>query len=270
MPLLIHSETLKEIVAAAAQHGSRECMGLLLSERGEAAVTGAYLLEAETSCAHAESPPEAIRAAVLEIRGAGRTPRGMFHSHGRHPVFHSGVDHETAHRLLPAMAEANFEAAEGPATPWVVSPSRAALPLRGGRVQFHELAPEAPERAAFDGQAVWRSIGYSFRETAEAAATISAARLELAAGGVAVTLTLPEGATLTSRTEEADGARVARVYSLVVNSRGETEAGCLVFAEVGGESFQRFEPCELITMARESDGPAGGRFLIPAPRFLAA
>jgi len=168
------------------------------------------------------------------------------------------------------MAEANLEPAGTPSTPWVVSPARAALPLRNGRVQFHDLSAPAPSQVAFDAEPAWQWVRYQARETAEPAATLSAGVLELAAGGIAVTVGLPAGLAVSATVADTAPARLARIYSLVVNCRGDANAKCLVVAEVGTEWFQRLDPCEVMTISREAAPAEGGRFLSAGARLLVA
>jgi proteasome lid subunit RPN8/RPN11 len=267
MPLLILSRVLREMHRAARAHNNDECMGLLTSLPGETAITGAYLLDAEVAPAHAEADPMALKHAADEIRASGQVARGLFHSHGRHPVFHSGTDHTTVHRILPAMAEANFERHGGRATPWIAEPGHAALPLADGRVLAYRLAARP---GSFDYEPEWTSIRFARRDTTEPTAMHTAGRLELAAGGVALICGLPEGVTLTSTVSDDAPSRTARLYSVVVNCAGDYEAKCLVVAEIGGEAFVRLDPCEILDVDDDSAPRSGGRFLTARPRLLVA
>ena len=112
--LTIEQPILDGILSAAAEAGSRECMGLLASGMGKRSrITGACRLPAQASGSQAEADPLAIRQAVEMFRKRRQRPVGLWHSHGSHGVFHSTVDDQTVMRLLPAMAEWNFESPEG-------------------------------------------------------------------------------------------------------------------------------------------------------------
>jgi hypothetical protein len=267
MNVQILSRVMDEMHRAARAHGGDECMGLLTSFPGEPAITGAYLLDAKVAPAHAEADPIALKRAADEIRAGGQVARGLFHSHGKHAVFHSGTDHTTVHRILPAMAETNFERLGSPATPWIAEPGHAALPLADGRVRTYRLTAES---GTFDEAADWTATKLVRHETREPAATHTTGRLELAAGGVVLSCGVPDGATLTSTESDDAPSRTARLYSVVVNCAGDFEAKCLVVAEVGGEAFMRFEACEILTVESDDTARPGGRFLTWRPRLLVA
>jgi len=267
MTVLIHSRVLREMHRAARAHNHDECMGLLTSLPGEPAITGAYLLDAEVAPAHAEADPIALKHAADEIRASGQVARGMFHSHGKHAVFHSGTDHDTVHRILPAMAEANFERHGTPGGPWTAGPGHAALPLADGRVRTYHLSAKV---GSFEETLDWTTIRFSRRDTAQPTATHTTGLLELAVGGVVLSCGVPESATLTSTESDDAPARTARLYSVVVNCAGDYEAKCLVVAEFGSEGFVRFEPCEILEVETDAAARPGGRFLTSRPRLLVA
>jgi len=260
--LRIDRQVLREIHGIARAHGADECMGLLCSLPRETAISSAYLLAAETAPGHAETEPLAIKHGAEEIRASGQTPRGVFHSHGKLAVFHSAVDDTTMRRILPAMADSVVERFGGLTTPWTAEPGQAALPLPDGRVRVFRLTAGPVTCGA---EVEWTGIRLERRETAEPAATHRVGELELAAGGIVMKLGVPEGASLTAIDSDTAPARVARLYSLVVNCAGEFDARCLELTEIGAETSVKFEPCEILPACDDEARPAGGRFLTARP-----
>src|SRR5690242_18758272 len=108
-PLTLTSIAMSLIDDHVRAAGARECLGFLASEPGTAAVTAIEYLPSRASSAHADAAPMAVKAAADRLAARGLIARGLWHSHGRLPVFHSGTDLATMHRLLPAMAAANTE-----------------------------------------------------------------------------------------------------------------------------------------------------------------
>jgi len=257
MTVRIHSQVLRELHSTARAHGSDECMGLLIGDPGEQAIAGAYLLEAESSPGHAEAEPITLKRAAAEIRAGGQIVRGIFHSHGKHPVFHSATDHATVARILPALAETNFERSGTRPTPWLAGPGHAVLPLADGRVRTYALS--APPDS-LDPAPDWTHVRFERRETEKNTAVHTAESLVLAAGGLALTLGLPDGATLSAVVSDPATARLARLFSVVVNCSGDFEAMCLIVAEVGAESFEKLLPCEILAVEGDTEA-SGGRLL---------
>ncbi len=107
-PLKITHGLLHAIDVEVQLADSFECLGLLASERGADWVTDMEVLPARASASHAEAAPIAVARAAESLRSRGLVPRGLWHSHGHLPVFHSGTDHGTIDRLLPGMAAWNL------------------------------------------------------------------------------------------------------------------------------------------------------------------
>ncbi|MCX6620023.1 MAG: Mov34/MPN/PAD-1 family protein [Acidobacteria bacterium] len=249
MPLMIHQMVLSEIDDAAARAGRQECMGLLASTPGAVTITQMCILPAVASPTRAEASPMALRLAADRFRDAGLVPRGIWHSHGHAAVFHSGTDHGTIERLLPAMAPWNFERPRhAVANPTVTARDEAALPLKDGRIMRIRLVGEAlPIAEAYEATG-WGRISTAFTDPKDSdpRATYSGSMLELESGGVVLSLAIPEGASVHSSVQDNSSHRVARLYSLVVNTRGERATECLVVTEWDGRCHLQQEPCELL------------------------
>jgi hypothetical protein len=212
------------------------------------AVTEVVLLPATASAVQAEAAPIDIKECMQRLLARGRVPRGLWHSHVG-PVYHSATDHATVTRWLPSMAAWNIEPRSAPhqiQQPTLTGPDTARLPLADGHVvHFTLLGPPIPGLAAHQ-RATWRAVSIDLRRTGQRPrATLTPPLLRLEAGGVAVSLLLPDGASIAARREDAAAYRVARVYSLVVNGRGETCAACLTIYEIGTECLTQQKPCAI-------------------------
>jgi proteasome lid subunit RPN8/RPN11 len=260
--MLISSRALDEIERAARFAAHKECMGILASPPDTRAITDAYLLHADASCSHAEADPVSMKEAASQLAENNLVPRGMWHSHGSHDVYHSRTDLATIERLLPAMADSNLEPnVDDFIGPILQGPDVAAVKLADGRMLTIQLIGH--QAGVFlDPTPMWRDI--AFRRTDRDAPPIAIydRKVALCGKGVVLELTVPEGCTVTSALKEP-GSRVARLYSLVVNNRGSHEARCLLLVEVNGLVFTRIEPCELIT---REEGPARNGRLLTCPR----
>jgi hypothetical protein len=261
MPMLIRDYVLRALEREARLNEDREYLGWLISQPGEVAITGAYLLNAKTTSCSAEAAPLSVKKAVNDIRRSNNILRGMVHSHGRLGVGHSATDTDTIHRLLPAMAEQNFARPNTPATPWVEASSCAFLPLPSGLEMVVRLIPLDSSAAAFEPPC-WTYIRFAATDTREPGVHVFAGRVELVAGGTVLILGLPDGWHISSAVEDRSAARVAHLFSLIVNSRGNFEAKCLVIAEMGEKTFLRLDPCEILAVYSESTIRGGGRFLV--------
>jgi proteasome lid subunit RPN8/RPN11 len=263
MPLMIHQMALSEIDDAASRAGRQECMGLLASIPGAVTITQMCILPAVASATHAEASPMALRLAGDRFRDAGLVPRGIWHSHGHAAVFHSGTDRGTIERLLPAMAPWNFERpGHAVAAPTVTARDEAALPLKDGRIMRIRLVGEAlPIADAYEATG-WSRISTAFTDLKDSdpRATYSGSMLQLESGGVVLALSLPEGTSVHSSVQDGSSHRVARLYSLVVNTRGERVAECLVVTEWDGRCHLQQEPFELVQICDREERRDDGLF----------
>jgi proteasome lid subunit RPN8/RPN11 len=270
MSFLIHRETLEEIDRAAKIAGNNECMGLLASPRESPAITNMCILPAVASAAHAEASPLALRAHMESLVSKGLIPRGIWHSHGKLPVFHSGTDHGTMERLLPAMAPWNFaRPAHAIASPAVTASNSAVLPLADGRVMtFTITGSSLPEGYGYE-LAEWRGISTTFGTDPDAvqAAGFDGAVLALEGRGVRIELGIPEGATVQSCVQDRASYRTSTLFSLVVNVRRERFAEGLEVLDIGGESRTRVIPCDITLIGGEVQA---ARQEIEIPGFLRA
>jgi len=254
--LRIARATLESIFEMAREAGADECMGLLAARPGEATIDAAPPLDAEASPARAEAEPLSIRDCVEGLARKGFVPKGIWHSHGDSEPFHSNVDVETIHRLLPAMAPSNLRPlTDDDASPRVRAMDEASLPTPGGPAwRFVMNGPPV------EGLAAWTRVGWSSIQTSfiptdvEPSAQLIGNQLRLMGGGVRLDLGIPEGASLRWRRAESQAARWAHLYSLVVNSRADRFCECFVAIDVAGRITGRLEPCrlEVSPPARES------------------
>lgn len=255
--LRIARRAAEQIHAWAREAGRDECMGLLAApaSRPVGKVTAAIRLPAAASAGHAEASPLAIAKATEYLRQRGLLPVGLWHSHGALEVFHSHTDDNTVVRLLPAMAEALFR---GPRpnvlAPTVVGPDRAVLPLPDGRLMtFTLLGPEAADTGFYE-RACWAGASCTFDRAPTAPRAVQRPGvLRLGAGGVWLSLVIPEGATITSRAEDVAPWRAATLFSLVVNRRGDSYAEALEVVDVGGRTLMEKKQCPVDVVE-----PAGG------------
>lgn len=246
--LHITRHLLEQIQLAAVYADGRECMGLLASPAGSTVITEMRLLPAVVSASSAEAAPMAIKRCAEELTTHSLVPRGLFHSHGHFGVFHSSTDQSTLGRLLPAMAAWSFKRLPARVlAPTVTGPDEAVLPMADGHVlTFMLLGPPIPGVEANE-RAAWTSIHTHFVETSpqEPQARHTAIHLHLEGGGMAVTLAVPEGASISCRKEDFAPLRVACLYSLVVNSRGEACAEALFVYDIDGQCLTQQEACEI-------------------------
>ena len=138
--------------------GSRECLGLLASAPDAGAIDVVYCLPSVGSASHAEAPPLAVKRAADHFAARGLVARGIWHSHGEFPVFHSGTDVATINRLLPSMAAANSRRDQPVKAPTVETPDSAVLPLDDGRVMTFTLAADSIPGHDFGAPLAWSRI----------------------------------------------------------------------------------------------------------------
>lgn len=237
--LTIEQAVFDGILSAAAAAGSQECMGLLASGTGKGSrITGACQLPAQVSGSHAEADPLAIRRAGELFRKRRQRPVGLWHSHGSHGVFHSAVDDHTVMRLLPAMAEWNFERPRAVwPVPAVTGPDTAVVPLDDGRwLRLALVGPSIPGTDDGHEQASWACFDVARKPRKGSPRAIhKGGSIRLVAGGVELHLGVPDGANVISAIEDHAPLRSARLFSLVVNRRGERYAEVVSVHDLGGE-----------------------------------
>jgi proteasome lid subunit RPN8/RPN11 len=246
-PLNLTTDLMARIDAQADEAGVNECMALLASPPSADAINDMEMLEATASPSSALAAPLAVKHAVDALRSRGLVPRGIWHSHGHGPVFHSGTDHATIDRLLPAMAEWCVER-DPPtvATPAIDGPDSAVLPLPDGRLIRLALRPTpVPDSEMLEPQR-WSRVDVDLLDASEAASVvITAAHLRLGAGHVALRLGIPDAVTVETTTVDPEQTRIARLYSLVVNAHQERYAQCLVVVERAGDSITHLGDCPI-------------------------
>jgi proteasome lid subunit RPN8/RPN11 len=261
----IAEKIMDRILCAAREAGSDECMGLLASSPGDGPVTHSHPLEADASTARAEADPLEMKRAAGELRSLGLVPRGLWHSHGEGRVFHSGTDHDTMRTLLPAMAAWNFERSKPAASaPVVTGPDTAVLPLPDGRARVLTLrGPWIADLGAY-APVEWAGIRVRFG-AGERRAVVEDGAVLLEGGGVTLELGIPEGASVDCAKADPAGTRVAKLYSLVVNARGEAVAERLVVTELGAETLFDQRECGVFAVAAD-----GTRLEVELPKRLLA
>jgi hypothetical protein len=247
-----------------------ECMGLLASHCNDRSgvVTHAFLLRAERFRARAVADPQGTAELVARLRKRGLICRGYWHSHVDFGVHHSRLDDSTMTRLLPGMAEDNFVRPRiRDMAPAVTAGDEAWLPMLDGTALAFALAgPPIPGLDAHE-KAGWSSVTIRFRDrSASPMAVQTDGHLLLRAGTVELDLGLPAGSSLSSRTVEASPLRVATMYSLVVNVRGESHAEALTVHDIDGRSFTEMAPCavEVVDPEASTEGSLGNGHVEPA------
>ncbi len=248
------------ILAAARHAGNSECMGLLAAAVGERqqCVSAACLLPAEASGSHAEADAETISTAMTSLLRRRLRPVGLWHSHGSHAVFHSGTDDATVTKLFPAMAAWNFERPRAElGVPAITGCDTASVPLGDGRTLRILLA--GPKLPGIEGneRVSWSRMDVLFAEsTSHSPVILDGLAVKLMAGGVCLELGIPDGANVVSEIEDHAAVRSAKLFSLVVNRRGEKYAEALTVHDICGESHIAKRCCEIAVLM--DDGDCGG------------
>jgi proteasome lid subunit RPN8/RPN11 len=273
-PLEIVGDVIDEILNHAREARADEVMGLLASKIGtdSGVVTAACLLPATATPSRAEAAPPAIQQAAERLRANGLRPVGLWHSHGSHAVFHSPTDDETVSRQLPAMAPWSFERARPRLlAPVVTSADEAVLPFDDGQaLRFILLGSEVPGIEAHQ-RARWGSVAMAFGSATKAPCAVQGADfLRLDGGGVRITLGVPPGTSLTSRIEAIAPLRIAHLYSLVVNNRGDRYAEAMTILEFDDQTVMQKGPCEIVIVQNSCSPPARNHHPFIAGRFTAA
>ncbi len=255
-PLRITEGALERVLGHARGAAPEECMGLLASRSGDPSrvITRAVRLRAQASEVRAEADPQSIAEVVARLRRRAFILRGCWHSHGDGEVHHSKIDDTTMRRLLPAMADENFERpAPTHLAPTVIAPDEAWLPLEDGRAHIYSLI--GPPIAGFDAHetARWASVTTRFHERSVTPRAVRrGGRLNLYGGTVLIALGVPDHATLRSQLVEASALRVATMFSLVVNIQGATYGEALTVRDIDGRTFTDMGPCAVEVLGRRS------------------
>jgi hypothetical protein len=167
-------------------------------------------------------------------------------------------------KLLPGMAEWNLQRPESVHKyPVVTASDEAALPLNDGRwLRVLLVGPQVPGLDATE-RVRWSSIDVSFNShKSRARAILNGSFMKLQSGEICLTLGVPEEATVQSLVEDHATIRIARIFSLVVNRRGEKYAEVLTIHDVEGESSMFKQECEIeISEDRKYDGTDETRML---------
>jgi proteasome lid subunit RPN8/RPN11 len=247
--LKIRRAVLERLHEHARRAGRNECMGLLAcrQQAPPGNVTAHCRLRAEASPGHAEANPEVVLRAAQRFHDRHLRPVGLWHSHGLHDVYHSHTDDTTIVRLLPAMAEWNFERPPLPlSTPAITAPDSAVLPLADGQLlRCTLLGPQIPGLDAHEC-VQWQRIATRFaRADSKPRMTQKGRTLILKGDRVILRLEVPEGASLVTCVEDLAPYRRAQLFSIVVNQQGDTFAEALVVHDVEGETLLEKKPCEI-------------------------
>ncbi len=241
----------RRVLTATCRHARsaapNECIGLLASHKHDRSgiVTHVFRLRAEASLTRAVADPQGIAKVVAQSREQEMSCRGFYHSHVKLSAHHSSIDDSTMTRLLPGMAEDNFvRPGFSHRAPTVTAPDEAMLPLVDGTSRTFTLSgPPIPGLNAYE-KAQWTSVSTLFRDRkVQPKAIQEDDRLFLCSGPIVLALGLPPGATVSSRIVDASPLRVATMFSLVVNIRGEIYCEALTVHDVNGRSFIEMGPC---------------------------
>jgi len=244
--LKITAGAMRQIDAVVRVADLAECMGLLGSEPGGDTVTSIEVLRARATAASAEASPLAVKRAADAMAARAIVPRGIWHSHGRLDVFHSGTDIATIHRLLPTMAMHGYVRDLSTAAPAVEGRDTAVLPMSDGRLMLFTLVSEPIPGTDLSEPATWTRVSVDYAPTgAEPSAELSAKSLRLMSAGVIVLLEVPPCAAVERRIVDRATMRQARLFSLVVNTRRHRYAQCLVVTDVDGDTTTKLVDCEV-------------------------
>ncbi len=253
--LKIQEQVMCDILGAAREADQFECMGLLASDgrtTDPQVVTAACLLPAKASRGHAEADPETIwRATQLFVRNKLR-PLGIWHSHGSMAVFHSRTDDQTVMNLLPGMMDWNVQRQRHAFNvPMVTATDEAALPLDDGRfLKAVLMGPEIPGICASE-RTSWSGIDFHFEPSTYSPRSVyDGETLHLVTNGVRLSLGVPDGSRIRTLIEDGDRSRMACLYSLVVNVKGEKYAERLTVHETNGEEIISKEQCSIEIISR--------------------
>ena len=87
----------------------------------------------------------------------------------------------------------------------------------------------------------------------EPRAVLARTHLHLEGGSVALTLGIPDGASVICQHQDCASFRRASLYSLVVNSQGDQCAECLMVYDLDGQYLTQQEPC-VVTLLEDTGG----------------
>ncbi len=235
------------IQEAARAAGRRECVGLLGRRPAEDAVSAMLLLPAQASGASASAEPIAVKRAADRLAADGLVPAGLWHSHSTFGVFHSGTDHETIRRLMPAMATWSYARAVPRFTgPTVLGADTAVLPTPDGLVWVFVLEGEAIPGSPDRLRSTWSEVLTRFGQVQHRhQARFEAESLVLEGEETTLVLRVPSRARLTVHREDATLYKVAFLHSLVVNLRGEECVDCVAVHNCGGRAILDQQPSSL-------------------------
>jgi hypothetical protein len=245
--LRITSSALQRAHEFAKRHKNQECLGIGAGHGPAGIIEHVRLLPAVTTTASATASPLAVRELITRFRREALQPTLLWHSHASFGVFHSGTDDSTVSRLLPALAEAAFQR---PAPSWkqptITGPDSAIIPLPDGRTQMITVAGAVVSDTGFQFRSRWTRIVHRCGGPQAPRITILPERIHLGGGGMSVELGVEGGATVTARLVDAAPIRVAHLYSLVVNNRGDqyAEAITVIEDQTGESSIQQAE-CDI-------------------------
>jgi hypothetical protein len=258
--LRITAQAMQQIDTLVRVADTTECMGLLGSKPGADTVTSIEVLPARATATSAEASPLAVKHAADAMAAKDIVPRGIWHSHGRLDVFHSGTDIATIHRLLPAMAMHGYRRDGSIAAPAVEGRDTAVLPMTDGRLMHFTLSSAPVPGTDLAEPATWTRVSVDYASTAhEPSAELSAKSLRLMAAGVIVSLGVPPATQIERRIVDRATMRCARLFSLVVNTRRHRYAQCLVVADFHGETMTKLVDCEVdvVDEGRSGDSDPG-------------
>jgi proteasome lid subunit RPN8/RPN11 len=247
----IAEDTYSHIVSEARSADGDEMMGFLASPPDESTITAFVRLDAETGASFAVASPSDLLRTVESFRAKGLVPRGLAHSHGHSPVYHSSIDDSTAARLLPMMARWCLSRPRPRfAAPMVISQDEAVVPCPDGQTILVQLL--GPEIAGTDvrDRAAWKGTTHVFDSSAvEARVTIGVGKVEIQGAGIRLELGVPEDSTVIVQRVDASSHRSALLFSLVVNVLGRAFVQATQYLEMDGQTFtHRFVcPVELIS-----------------------
>jgi hypothetical protein len=163
-------------------------------------------------------------------------------------------DDSTMVEFLPAMIEWNVKRiGHAFKVPVVSASDEAALPLEDGRwLKLALVGPKIPGQSGHE-RVTWSGVDFSYGCSGkEPQAILQSSSVALVTADVCLHLGIPEGSHVYAVAEERQTVRCSRLYSLVVNRRGDRYAEVLTVHDLGSESSFSKQECSIAVIGEES------------------
>lgn len=118
--------------------GPYECIGFLGGDAGSDVVDTVILSPSQlVSSSRAEIDGEGVLAAGRALEALNKLPKGWWHSHGPHPIFHSAIDNHNSREVLNQIGHVHWT--------WILETLRLLTKTREGIVCLVDDADEVIE-----------------------------------------------------------------------------------------------------------------------------